>query len=400
MKKILLSIFALALSSMPARAVGPFIGYVQISTASGVKQSGGFNVGNSTVTKLCFDDATCQTTAGGGGGSGITGDSSFSAYGGGGGSFSAGHGMTGQNNTALGFQAMGNVTDKNLKQNLAIGTNALFLGGDYNTGEQGNNLAIGYNALSSLANFGGGLSFENSAIGAGAMANSVQSTQNTAIGYLAMSADTGGTANTCIGLACLSTIVTSQNNTAIGYNAGGGDGNHTANRDTMAGTSNSTLIGSGSTAMHPISANPFATPTNTIVLGYHSTSECTDCTVFGATDISRPMRVSIGTTTAYSTLWVDSGLNINFGAASLPPFDNYAVKVTTVSTGTPDFAVDVFGGVKVGRMMTAAQIRATSAKLAGETANCSDCVTVPVCISTGTSANQWSLITNRGTACN
>jgi hypothetical protein len=35
----------------------------------------------------------------------------------------------------------------------------------------------------------------------------------------------------------------------------------------------------------------------------------------------------------------------------------------------------------------------------GQLYQCSDCATVPVCISTGTAAYQWSLITNKGSAC-
>lgn len=402
MKKLLFTLIALIISSVPAHALGPFIGYVQISTGVGIKQSGGFNVGASTVSRLCFDDATCQATAGGSGGSGITGDATFSAYGGGGGAYSAGSGINGFNNTAIGFQAMGNVTDKNLIGNIAIGTNALFLGGDYNIAEFSNNLAIGYNTLKSLANFGGGASYENVAIGNGAMTNSVQSADNTCIGYLCMGADTGGSNNVAIGVAALSTTITSGFNTAIGWNAGGGDGNHPS-RDTMATAVSTTLIGASSTALHPISANPFISPQNTVAIGYHSTSECTDCLVVGATDIGRPFRVAIGSTSVTSSLWINSFNNIQYGAGGsvAPPFDNLSIKVTTSSvTSNPDFVVDVYGGVRAGRSMTAAQIKATASTYIGMMSNCSDCSTVPVCISTGTAAFQWALITNRASACN
>lgn len=63
MKKFILSLLALASCAMPARALGPFVGYVQISTGSGIKQTGGFNVQTATTTQLCFDDGSCQTKA-------------------------------------------------------------------------------------------------------------------------------------------------------------------------------------------------------------------------------------------------------------------------------------------------------------------------------------------------
>lgn len=52
-------------------AIGTVIGYVQINPPNN-KQAGGFNVGLSTVTTLCFDDGTCQSTVSNGSSSGGT----------------------------------------------------------------------------------------------------------------------------------------------------------------------------------------------------------------------------------------------------------------------------------------------------------------------------------------
>lgn len=73
MKRLLLSLAAVLGMATMAHAFG-ITSYVQIDPPNG-KQSGGYNVGKSTVTTLCFDDATCQSTAGGSGG--ITGQVSL-----------------------------------------------------------------------------------------------------------------------------------------------------------------------------------------------------------------------------------------------------------------------------------------------------------------------------------
>lgn len=71
MKKLFIAgIAVIGIASFSRAAI---TSYVQLNPPNG-KQSGGFNVGNSTVTRLCFDDLTCQSTAGGGGGGGSGGN--------------------------------------------------------------------------------------------------------------------------------------------------------------------------------------------------------------------------------------------------------------------------------------------------------------------------------------
>jgi len=49
--------------------------------------------------------------------------------------------------------------------------------------------------------------------------------------------------------------------------------------------------------------------------------------------------------------------------------------------------------------LTHAGIQALTPAAVGQIYQCSDCGTVPVCISTGTAAGAWSIITNKGSAC-
>jgi hypothetical protein len=362
------------------------------TTNIGIPKPADGDTGWGTTIRQAFDIIDSSMTA-------IRGESTQSFYLG----TDAGTGLTGTGNLALGYNAYATPDNLTLGRNLAIGTNALLLGGGVNIGTNGDNMAIGHNALSSLE-YTSGLAYENTAIGSAVMQNSVDSYANVAIGYLAMSADLTGGANTAIGVAALSATTGGSGNTAIGYNAGGGDENHVAGRDTMDGTSNTTLIGANSTALHPLSVNPFATPTNTIAIGYHATSECTDCVVFGATDISRPMRLVIGSTSVSSTMWLNSKHSIASGANSLPAFDGYSLKITTADVVNQyDLAVDS-QGVVTPRILqltskTAAQIRALVPTAVGQVYYCSDCATVPTCISTGTAVNQTSLSTSKATAC-
>lgn len=128
-------------------------------------------------------------------------------------------GATGINNTALGKNAMENLTTGT--NNTAVGMNALRsnLSGNSNT-------AIGFEALN--ANLGA----RNTAVGWRALTLNTTGSDNTALGYLALSSNITGNYNTAVGYQALRDN-TGSSNTAIGYNA---------LRDNTSG-SNNTAVG-------------------------------------------------------------------------------------------------------------------------------------------------------------
>ena len=139
-------------------------------------------------------------------------------------------------------------------QNTAIGSVAL----TKNTGGS-QNTAIGYQALT--ANTTGQF---NVAIGNDSLKGNTTGIQNTAMGYQALIANTTGNNNTAIGHNSLGSVTTGSANVAIGVNAGGslqgGTGNTFIGYNTTTATvtiTNSTAIGAGAS----INTN------NTIVLG-------------------------------------------------------------------------------------------------------------------------------------
>lgn len=82
MKRLLIHLLITVGVVASSVAATPIVSYVQLNPPNG-KQIGGTNISTSTVTDLCFDDGSCQTTAGGGSGSGPSGQintaSQFSA---------------------------------------------------------------------------------------------------------------------------------------------------------------------------------------------------------------------------------------------------------------------------------------------------------------------------------
>ncbi|MCB9981387.1 MAG: tail fiber domain-containing protein [Rhodospirillales bacterium] len=150
------------------------------------------------------------------------------------------------NNTALGYNALGALTIG--KNNAAIGVNAL---NSLTSGEQ--NIAIGTNALITLAT-----NSYNIGIGTNALYNNIGHS-NTAIGIDAMNANSNGNSNVAVGRDALKNNVsgsnsvalgryalfaaTGGNNTAVGYGAGYNAGTN----QTTTGTDN-ILIGVNVTA--------------------------------------------------------------------------------------------------------------------------------------------------------
>lgn len=124
---------------------------------------------------------------------------------------------TSANNTAIGFNtlAINTPSSDTGAQNTAVGSGAL---ASLNGGN--NNTAVGFNALTSI----GGLSLFNTAVGSNALRNiSAQASQeNVAVGYNAMG-NTGGTITQTVAIGANALITANSNttrNTAIGYSAG------------------------------------------------------------------------------------------------------------------------------------------------------------------------------------
>ena len=119
---------------------------------------------------------------------------------------------TGSQNTCIGNSSMYFNTTGN--QNIAIGQFTL-----YNSTTKSANVAIGHEALRYVD-----IDFQV-AIGTAALRGSTTvanntGTNNSAIGYFALSANTSGSSNTAIGRSSMSVNTTGSDNTAVGYQAG------------------------------------------------------------------------------------------------------------------------------------------------------------------------------------
>ena len=119
---------------------------------------------------------------------------------------------TGNNNTAVGFLALGN--SKTSSDNTAIGTQTLYTN---TTGHD--NTASGVQAL-----FSNTTGYFNTATGVEAIYSNVTGYYNTAVGYGALASNTGptatyskgGTSNTALGYETLAANITGWQNTAVG----------------------------------------------------------------------------------------------------------------------------------------------------------------------------------------
>jgi trimeric autotransporter adhesin len=130
-----------------------------------------------------------------------------------------GFGAAGGENTADGFQALGNCVNAYFET--AIGAFTL------NSKELGQaNTAVGYRALSANT------SFYNTAIGYETLHSNTNGAGNTATGAMALEKNTGGNSNTASGFWTLLENVTGSNNTATGYLA---LSNNTADNNTADG---------------------------------------------------------------------------------------------------------------------------------------------------------------------
>jgi len=165
--------------------------------------------------------------------------------------------MTGNDNTAMGYQALNKNFDGN--KNAAYGREALFnnLGGNENTG-------IGYQALSS--NFSGNY---NTATGSQALKGNGSGSYNVANGYQALNTGSGSY-NTAIGYSAMGGSGSGSNNTAVGnttlpLNSTGIDNTAAGSLALAENTTGSTNTAVGSNALR---ANHNAS--NNVAVGYNA----------------------------------------------------------------------------------------------------------------------------------
>jgi hypothetical protein len=182
--------------------------------------------------------------------------------------------ITGNNNTAIGYQALTANTTSNLT---AVGWKAL---NSNTTG--GSGTAVGYNSLEE--NTTGSY---NTAFGRQALQENTTASANTAMGYTALRDNLTGANNTALGYLALQQNTTGSSNTAIGKDALDsnieGDGNVAVGVDTLqtnlsgdynTGTGNGALFrnttGSTNTAIGYESLRENTTASNNTALGYRA----------------------------------------------------------------------------------------------------------------------------------
>jgi trimeric autotransporter adhesin len=180
-------------------------------------------------------------------GSSLTGasDTTFIGY-------AAGMNATGGENTAVGTAAMQNViySGGNGAKNVAIGKDAL----KTTTGQSpDSNIAIGNSAGRNLATGGN----YNVLVGLNSGDALTTGGSNIAMGVNSLGSGTTGSGNVALGMAALSAITTSGDNTAIGRDAG-----------TAATGSNNTFVGSGA-------GDAQTSGNNNIILGYNADGSST-----------------------------------------------------------------------------------------------------------------------------
>jgi hypothetical protein len=161
--------------------------------------------------------------------------------------------LTGQDNTATGYQAL--LTNTVGNSNTANGSSALYSNTTGNT-----NTGVGYRALN-LNSTGSG----NTAVGSDALLFSTIGIFNTAMGLNAMRGNTTGDSNTGIGRDALYSGSTGNNNVALGYQAGYSNSTGSGNVFIGSGAgyfetgSNKLYISNSATSVTPLVYGDFAT---------------------------------------------------------------------------------------------------------------------------------------------
>lgn len=369
MKKLFLALIGIVSLALYSRAA--VTSYVQINPST--KQSGTINVSSATLDYAHISSATIDN---------------FTI-----GSSSGVNQVTyGNNNTCLGkgyvnsnlFQSCENITNSG-NTNTAYGSQACA------------NVSSGFDNICIGGQSGGGL---DNGFASG--------DRNTFVGTNAGSAFSTAHENTCIGWNCLGALSIGQNNIGIGFDAGLGIVSGSSNIEIGGGTIISgvynTTIGNGS-------QDGVSGSSNTVVgslAGVHLSGSDSGNTLIGSN----------------ADIFTGSKDAIAIGDYAVAPASNTAVigdvirnnVHNNINVGFHDVQVlmssmSVVGGFIQLGTHTAAEIRALTPRplptlvdglslgAQGEEYFCSDCSTVPVCVSTGTALGAWSLITNRGSVC-
>ena len=245
-----------------------------------------------------------------------------------------------QNNTAVGIEALGNLTTGN--SNIAMGTAA---GKAIST--TNSNIAIGH---LSADNATGDLGNENVAIGFGTLGNTTANTtsSNVAIGHNTLNSLTTGINNTSVGHSSSFTTTTGSNNTCIGKNAataGTTVGDLVAVGGSSSGGSQSVTIGalaeSGTEAVSVgHEANSGAPSNNSVAVGQSADAQ-DDCISIGknSTAVQRlggnPMlafSALIAQAMANAYVYPDNNAAL---AAGLQPGDVYCVNLSAAGIPVP-----------------------------------------------------------------
>lgn len=202
--------------------------------------TGSYNTALGAAT-LAFNTTAQQNTAIGAGAllSNTSGDSNTAV-----GSLAMLFNTVGLQNTAVGGSALSNNIQGYL--NTAVGWRALYnnIGNPQNT-EGHDNTGVGAGALHQNTT-----GLQNTAVGSSALYGN-NGMENTALGYIALSANTSGNFNTAVGAETLNHVTSGSNNvalgTAAGFNLTTGDNNIDIGADAqgVAGESNTIRIGDG-----------------------------------------------------------------------------------------------------------------------------------------------------------
>jgi len=226
-------------------------------------------------------------------------------------------GNEGNNNTAVGTNAIRQGGAANGSRNTAVGSSALSNGsgtsdnvaiGYYTLAagiSGGSNTAVGTYALqnNSTASYNVGIGYEtlkntttggsNTAVGRGAMLSNTSGDVNTAVGESALISNTNGRYNTSIGVQSQELNTTGQSNTAIGVAAI--DRNTGGNNNAVLGAFAGRYIADGTTYNTAIdnsiligaSAKPLANNANNeIVIGYNAVGNGSNTVTLGNTSIT------------------------------------------------------------------------------------------------------------------
>ncbi|MEN9349724.1 MAG: hypothetical protein RL372_702 [Bacteroidota bacterium] len=289
-------------------------------------------------------------------------------------------GNEGNNNTAVGTNAIRQGGAANGSRNTAVGSSALSNGsgtsdnvaiGYYTLAagiSGGSNTAVGTYALqeNTTANFNVGIGYEtlkntttggsNTAVGRGAMLSNTSGDVNTAVGESALISNTNGRYNTSIGVQSQELNTTGQSNTAIGVAAI--DRNTGGNNNAVLGAFAGRYIADGATYNTAIdnsvligaSAKPLANNANNeIVIGYNAVGNGSNTVTLGNTSItsvktsgafnapiysSTPQALTAGSNISWNPM---SGLNASvtlnanstLAFSSLPPVGSSGTLIIT-----------------------------------------------------------------------